>query len=489
MTSFYTYIVRAFQLDLRALALMRIAVALVSLVDLSIRFADVDAFYLSSGIANEELIRSFAAPAFTHTLFFWYSSDAWVYFLFAVHACAALFLLAGYYTQAATFVCWLLLMSEHSRNPLILQGGDDLLRLTLFWAMFLPWGKRYSKDAARYRYEQENTFTGLAAIAYVLQIMYVFFFSAMLKGNEWHTDFSALYFVYHLDQIALPAASYLSQYPYLLKVLTAVAFYTELLTPFLFILPDRRNVFRTAGVIFYVLFHLWNGVTVYIGLFYCIGIATVLGCLPIQAMNFLEKYVPEKLAEVNGTRKPAIMHPYVKWTTDSVWLFLILYVCMWNGSNGNISSYKLTDQARIPGYKLRLDQSWGMFAPAVLKDDGWYIYEAVLYSGDTVDLNRQAQPVSYAKPEQVVKLYRSDRWRKFGELYSLLPYAYIRMYLCKYVQQKWNNVHPENRVKRLRIIYMRETTLPDYRYSKPEPDVLYTCGEDLTQPRQVRNRK
>lgn len=483
MTYLYNYFNRVFQLDLRALALMRIAVALVSLADIGIRFADIDAFYLGSGIANEELIRSFAAPAFTHTLFFWHSSDAWVYFLFAVHACAAIFLLAGYYTRGATIFCWLLLMSEHSRNPLILQGGDDLLRLTLFWAMFLPWGKRYSVDASRWNYEQEHTYSGMAAMAYVLQVAYVFFFSALLKGNEWHTDFSALYYVYHLDQIALPAATYISQYPHMLKVLTAIAFYTELLMPFLFVIPDRRNIFRTSGVVICILFHLWNGMTLYIGLFYIIGIATVLGCLPMQMMNRIEAIVPARLIQLNGNYKPTAPNPLLIRINEIVLLFLIIYVCMWNGSNGNISSYKLTNEARIPGYKLRLDQSWGMFAPAVFKDDGWYIYEAVLYSGDTVDLNRHAEPVNYMKPEHVVQLYTSDRWRKFGELYSLLPYAYIRMYLCSYVQQKWNESNPENRVRRLRIIYMRETTLPDYGYSLPQPDVLYTCGEDLTRLR------
>jgi hypothetical protein len=483
MEKIKAYILSAFQLDLRALALMRVAVALVMLYDLSIRIGDIDAFYLESGIAKSELMRSFAAPAFTHTLLYWSQGDAWVYGIFATHVVTTFMLLFGYRTRLATLLCWILLMSEHSRNPLILQGGDDLLRLTLFWAIFLPWGKRYSVDAASYHYESENTYTGIPAMAYILQIGYVFVFSALLKGDEWHTDYTSLYYAYHLDQIAHPMAKFLAHFPLLLKVLTACAFYVELLAPFLLIIPDKKQINRTAAVSIYVLFHLWNGITLYVGLFYLIGIATVLGCLPATVINRMEQILPLWLTKQNGTKTHISVYKPILMIRDFLLLTLMVYVFMWNASNGNISSYKLADEARWLGNKLRLDQHWGMFAPRVFKEDGWYIYEAVLYNGDTIDLNRNAAPVSYEKPENIVALYKSDRWRKFGELYSLLNYAYIRMYLCTYLQQKWNEQHPENKIKHMRIIYMRETTLPDYAYSKPEPDVLYTCGVDLIQPR------
>ena len=54
----------------------------------------------------------------------------------------------GYRARLATIACWFLVMSIHNRNPMILSAGDILLRLLLFWAMFLPLGARYSVDAA-----------------------------------------------------------------------------------------------------------------------------------------------------------------------------------------------------------------------------------------------------------------------------------------------------------------------------------------------------
>ena len=51
---------------------------------------------------------------------------------------------------ARTAVC--LIVAGHLlyfavRNPLVVQGGDVLLRVLLFWAMFLPWCAYYSVDS------------------------------------------------------------------------------------------------------------------------------------------------------------------------------------------------------------------------------------------------------------------------------------------------------------------------------------------------------
>ena len=51
-------------------------------------------------------------------------------------------LLVGYRTGLATCVSWFMLLSVQARNPIILQGGDVLLRLLLFWGIFLPLGER-----------------------------------------------------------------------------------------------------------------------------------------------------------------------------------------------------------------------------------------------------------------------------------------------------------------------------------------------------------
>ena len=58
--------------------------------------------------------------------------------LFLVAAAGAGALLLSYRTRLATLLSWVLLVSVQNRNPLLGQGGDDLLRMLLFWGLFLP---------------------------------------------------------------------------------------------------------------------------------------------------------------------------------------------------------------------------------------------------------------------------------------------------------------------------------------------------------------
>jgi len=45
-------------------------------------------------------------------------------------------------------ISWFLLISLQNRNPIVLQGGDILLRMLAFWAMFVPLNAYFSLDRA-----------------------------------------------------------------------------------------------------------------------------------------------------------------------------------------------------------------------------------------------------------------------------------------------------------------------------------------------------
>ena len=131
-----------FGLDLRSLAIFRVGLGLLLLGDLAIRAGDLSAHYTDQGV----LPRSALTARHYVSLHFLDGTADFQGALFVLAGLAALALLAGWRTRAATVVSWLLLMSLHARNPMILQGGDALLRLLLFWGMFLPLGARWSVD-------------------------------------------------------------------------------------------------------------------------------------------------------------------------------------------------------------------------------------------------------------------------------------------------------------------------------------------------------
>lgn len=90
---------------------------------------------------------------------------------------------------------WALCLSLWARNPAICGYADTLLRMLLFWSMFLPLGARASLDARRRGGPRDaGPVVSLAGAAMMLQVAFVYFFTAMQRtGSDWRSDFSAIH--------------------------------------------------------------------------------------------------------------------------------------------------------------------------------------------------------------------------------------------------------------------------------------------------------
>src|SRR6185503_7311370 len=70
------------------------------------------------------------------------ASLPWAYALGITGLIAAVSLAAGkgpdWLRRACAFVAWALVCSLQVRNPMTVAGGDQLLKLLLFWQIFLP---------------------------------------------------------------------------------------------------------------------------------------------------------------------------------------------------------------------------------------------------------------------------------------------------------------------------------------------------------------
>ena len=132
--------------DTRALAALRVGLGLLLLADLLGRSRDLRAFYTDAGVLPRSTRAAVVSDWFlsVHAL----SGDLWwQVLLFLVAGVAAIALTVGYRTRVATAVSWVLLVSLHNRMPVVLNGGDVLLRMVLLWAIFLPLGERWAVDA------------------------------------------------------------------------------------------------------------------------------------------------------------------------------------------------------------------------------------------------------------------------------------------------------------------------------------------------------
>lgn len=471
---------------------MRICIAIVIIFDLGTRVTDLEAFYTNTGAVPLCMLFENSWNQYyisIHTI-----SGLWQVelILFIIAFFCAVMLLIGYRTKLFTFLSWFMMLSLHNRNGLILQGGDDLLRMVLFWGIFIPWGMRYSCDKILDPSKENDNVQlfEIATLAYLLQICYIYTGSALLKGPEWSSQYNALYYAYSLDQIAYPTTKYIYYFPGLLRALTFSAYYFELLVPLLFFIPFKNGWFRTVGVVLIILFHFINSITLYIGLFPFIGIATILGILPIEAMNkfdrFTKKLKPITRNSFSGIaygvshiikwkRQVYVLNPLHYKIRTALLIFLTLFIFDWNFSNLVFIKSKLSDQLRFIGYTLRLDQSWGMFAPGVFKDDGWYILEGITTNNEHINLLDPDKALTYQKPVNIVSMFKNDRWRKYSENYIFPENEFMRGYFCNYFIRIWNEKHPDKQVTSLQVIYMEEMTLPDYKYSPPKKNILWEC--------------
>ena len=498
-TGFWGVLRRPFVLDLRALALLRMATAAVVLLDLAIRSTDLEAFYANMGVLPLTAVLEHGWSAYQFSLHA--ASGLWQAqaLLFALAAGLAGALLAGYHTRLATVGSWVLLVSLQNRNTFIGQGGDDLLRMLLFWGIFLPWGRVWSWDARDKPAPARLDYFSAAAVAYVVQIALLYWCTALLKnGPEWTKTGTALYYAFSLDQVLLPGGRLLYPYPELLRFLTFATYYTELLLPFALFLPVGVARWRLLVVGVLLGFHLGISLTLYVGLFFLINMASVLGLLPPGALDWLTRRLLPHAERARRWPRPRLPTWQAPWrlrlertrepsagslrlaraVRETVVATVLAYVCWWTLDDVAVlrpAGGLMTDSMRWAGYLFRVDQHWGMFAPTVFKDDGWYILEGTTAKGDTLDLNRAGAPARYTKPASVVALFRNDRWRKYSEKYLFVSNAWMRPYYCNYLLRIWHEDSANPALTHLSVVYMKEVSLPDYKLSKPVREVLCDC--------------
>ena len=469
----------SYTLDLRALSVMRIAIGLVLLTDLIIRSLSIKAFFTNEGILPLDVMRSYNWNSYYFSFHALSGELWWQVVLFILNAICVTVLIIGYRTRLFTFICWTFLVSLQNRNPFILQGGDDLLRLVLLWGIFLPWGERYSVQK---KSEYKNDYFSLANFGYILLVGSVYFFSALLKTSpEWHSDGTALYYALSLDQLRLPIGTFLYRLPTLLNALTHIVYYIELMAPLLFVLPFIPSRIRFIGVISIIALHIGIACTIYVGLFYIIGISSLLGLIPKQQMDWFEKKLFKDKTTIVSPMDNSLYNAFVYESfiaAQNLFLsFIIIYCMILNLGNVKKFPYTLDLYMYKFGSIFRLEQTWGMFSPSILKDDGFYVFSGYTTTGKYIDIKNDLDSVSFAKPEYIVDEYESDRWRKYSENYVFNNNNYMRPYYCRYLIKKWNKEHPDKHITDLTIFFMKEISLPDYKTKPLEKLAVCNCQD------------
>lgn len=278
-----------FAVDLRSLALFRIALAGATLYAAAIYAPDLTAFFSDEGVLTRA--EQAAHQPFGRASLLMLSGSPWAArAVWAALALAALALLVGWRARAAAFVAWICLLSFVGRNGPIGQGGDVLLPLLLFWATFLPISAVFSVDAALSDEDLRAAppWLSVATVGALLQALYVYVFGALLKTDPvWHVHGSAVWLAIHLDSFATPLAHWFRQFAALTFPLTLFVFLIELFSPCLLFFPDSRLRVRTATLALLAAMHVGFRLFLNIGHFWLASLASLTLFLPGRVWDFV----------------------------------------------------------------------------------------------------------------------------------------------------------------------------------------------------------
>ena len=281
MGKFRKLISESFYIDLRSLALFRVSVGLVCLYDLIMAWGELRIFYTDWGVLPRQLLLQGSG----YEYYLWSIHNisgvpAVINIIFILHLTVIIMLIFGFKTRFATIMVWLFTISLIARNPAVITGAYVILRLALFWAIFLPLGAKWSIDESLdiNKEKSQDRVSSIASFALIFQILSIYFFAGMLKSDPiWDKEFLGVYYALSLDMFATKLGLIIREYPLITTSLTIFTVYVQRIGIIFLISPYKSSLLRIIGVIAFIFFHIGLWTTMHIGWFQAISIA----CLAI----------------------------------------------------------------------------------------------------------------------------------------------------------------------------------------------------------------
>jgi hypothetical protein len=293
-------------MDLRSLSLARFFLGILCFIDIANRIPQINAFYSDNGILPRWLIIQNYEWPWAMSLFNLNGSFSFVLIVSIIGMIASLSYSFGLRTKLSNCIVWIVIMSFHARFQQINHGGDNLLRLMLFWSLFLPMNAFYSFDSvlssSNNRSEpHEKTYSGWGSAGWLVQTICVYFFTFLYKWDpSWFQKFDSVYYAMNLDMFTTPVGKSLLGFPVLMQFSSIFAFFLEGIAPILLIIPWRVDFFRGIAVV--LLFGL------HIGIWFTLVLGNFAPACLILWMGFIPSSWWEKLNSRSKNKSGLILY-------------------------------------------------------------------------------------------------------------------------------------------------------------------------------------
>lgn len=499
---------RRVSVDRRALVALRVALASLLLADLLLRTRSLRIFYTDAGALPRSMLYArypLTAHLSIHTLF---GGAWWTILLFALAGVAALALLTGYRTRTAAICSWLLLVSLHVRNPLVLNGGDSLLRRTLLWSLFLPLGTGLTFGGAtsgRSERDEDDENAGVswrertvrhpAAASLLLQPIVIYVVNAIIKlrGTVWPSG-KAVRLVFSMESLTVLFGPVLANYPGMLESLGIAWLVLLCCSPLLLLTTGWARAVVAAA---YGVAHAGMALTLGVGLFPFVSIAALVPFLPPPVWDALERrWGPTVERLRTGARSAGIVR--VRAAVDSLLTrttlrraslptrtalrragrivqafgernavstrrfgrtlatVLLVIVVVWNAAALGVVDVPDTERVGVGPQETR----WDMFAPSPPTEDVWYVAVGTLESGEVVEVIRGGDP-EWTRTGGLGTTYPSARWRKYLEEIRWSDDEALRRHFAAALCTRWNARNDDDPLDELTVYTVHQPTRLD----------------------------
>lgn len=391
-------------IDLRALALMRVALGLLIAWDMMARWEDATTLYSDAGFWSRAQA---GKPLFLFCFYDLSGEPSWARLGLGITAGLALMFAAGWLTRPVTALLWAMVTALHLRQGWVIQGGDDLLRNFLFFGLFLPLGRRWSLDA-RWHHRGDETpprrVAGLAAVVFYVQLFLLYFLAGAMKAHHAHWwQGLGIHYALSADHFVTPLGRSIHGYSTLLRVVGIGTLLLEFIVPFVLLLGPPSERLRGVLIAAFVSLHVGIALTLQIGLFSFVCMALWLFPVPTSWMDRLE-------ARLGGRPEGPTVAASPRWAGYVSAAFVVVLI-LTQAVRGTVPSGAARTALMWPMAKLRLQDKWSLFSGR-RERTGWVAAPALLRDGREVDLLRHGAPLSWTRPEDQLALYPNQRWRK-----------------------------------------------------------------------------
>jgi hypothetical protein len=462
--------------DVRGLALLRIGLGIVLLVDLADRLGLVPLLYSDAGVLPRQLVPfdPFPGPAL-------WSGSALVQSSVVLTAMgAALLMILGVGTRLVTFVLWVILLSLWWRHPGFLSGGDYIALQILFWSLFLPMDARFALRGSAG--PASGRVFSFASAGLCLLMPLVYFFSVFYKatGAGWVEGTAVLFAASHENWARDFGLFLVNEMRWAVSGLTYGTLLIESVGPLLLFSPWHTTTLRVLTISGFLGLQLGLGLSIELFIFPFIS---SLALLPLVPSPVFDRLLPDGEAASDRAPRRPLPRPLALAATAFTALVLV-YVLF-----SNIERQLPWDPPRVlnrAGRLLGMNQGWAMYSTERRFDVRVHTVGTTT-DGREVVIDDWSETASHPSVERLRAEYRGRAYLERLTFWSLRPEI---VGYASFVCRTWNRGHePPDRLARVDVVgWKRDIVLEGER---PAPVLEakggFECGAPL--PRAVRKKR